>query len=80
MEIIRDLIQHNPGNAVPFFALGGAFLVAIFAIVAGTISSIFRSRAREQSRREIAAYIAEGSISPAEGERLMKAGNSGPCG
>ena len=29
--------------------------------------------ARERSRREIAAYIAEGSIRPEQGERLMKA-------
>jgi hypothetical protein len=64
----------NSSNGVVFFVVGGAFLVAIIGIVSNTISCIAKSRAREQSRREIAAYIAEGSISPAEGERLMTAG------
>ena len=36
-------------------------------------TAILTGHARERSRREIAAYIAEGSISPEQGERLMKA-------
>lgn len=63
-------------NAVVFFVVGGSFLIAIVGIIAGTMSTVARTKAREQSRREIAAYIAEGSISPAEGERLMAAGKS----
>lgn len=39
-----------------------------------TIGSVLRSNGREKTRREIAAYIAEGSMSPEQGERLMKAG------
>jgi len=35
---------------------------------------VLQTRSREASRREIAAYIAEGSMTPAEGERLMIAG------
>ena len=31
------------------------------------------NNARERSRREIAAYIAEGSMTPDQGERLMRA-------
>lgn len=38
-----------------------------------------RSTAREKTRREIAAYIAEGSMSPEQGERLMKAGEAKKC-
>jgi hypothetical protein len=49
-------------------------LIAMLAIVMGSIRSTLRTRQREQSRREIAAYIAEGSMTPAEGERLMAAG------
>jgi hypothetical protein len=33
---------------------------------------------RERSRREIAAYIAEGSISPEQGERLLRANINHP--
>lgn len=58
--------------------------VLIIAIVAGAIlissvtkqvSSVLKARARERSRREIAAYIAEGSMTPEQGERLMRAGD-----
>lgn len=31
---------------------------------------------RERSRREIAAYVAEGTITPDQGERIMRAGTS----
>jgi hypothetical protein len=37
------------------------------------ITTVVANQARERSRREIAAYIAEGSLSPEQGERLMKA-------
>jgi hypothetical protein len=40
-----------------------------------TIGSMVRSSAREKTRREIAAYIAEGSMTPEQGERLMRAGD-----
>jgi hypothetical protein len=36
-------------------------------------TAVLTGHTRERSRREIAAYIAEGSISPEQGERLMKA-------
>ncbi len=50
-------------------------LVGIVAIVFGTITSMLKSIARERTRREIAAYIAEGSMTPEQGEKLMKAGH-----
>jgi hypothetical protein len=37
------------------------------------ITAVLTTHAKERSRREIAAYIAEGSLSPDQGERLMKA-------
>lgn len=45
-----------------------------FWVALGTIQRIAQTNARERSRREIAAYIAEGSMTPEQGERLMKAG------
>lgn len=50
-------------------------MVGIVAIVAGVVRSVLVNGAKERSRREIAAYIAEGSMSPEQGERLMAAGN-----
>jgi hypothetical protein len=61
--------------------------VLVIAIIAGAIlasslgrqaASVLKARAREQSRREIAAYIAEGSMTPEQGERLMRAGERPP--
>jgi len=57
--------------------IGGS--IAIIAILCGTITSMLKQLSRERSRREIAAYIAEGSMTPADGERLMKAGPKEDC-
>ncbi len=48
--------------------------VAIVWIIFGSIVRVFGSVQREHTRREIAAYIAEGSMTPDQGERLLKAG------
>ena len=37
------------------------------------LTSILTTQAKERSRREIAAYVAEGSLSPEQGERLVRA-------
>jgi len=47
--------------------------VAIVAIVGGISASVLNTRSRERSRREIAAYIAEGSMTAEQGEKLMRA-------
>ncbi len=54
------------------WVVGGG--IAITAILSGAVKSVITSNARERSRREIAAYIAEGSMTPEQGEKLMKAG------
>ncbi len=51
-------------------------IIALVWLVLSTASSMHKTAARERTRREIAAYIAEGSITPEQGERLMKAGKS----
>ena len=45
----------------------------VVSIIAGTIGKTIQSAARERTKRDIAAYIAEGSMTPEQGERLMKA-------
>ena len=59
---------------IPLVAVGGAFTVAIFGIVSGTVKHTVRTRQREESRREIAAYVAEGSITPEDAQKLLEAG------
>jgi hypothetical protein len=50
--------------------------IVFVAVGFGCVKEIVKTRAREYSRREIAAYIAEGSMTPEQGERLMRAGAS----
>ena len=61
------------GALIPLVAIVGGLSVGIIAIVAGTISSISNRKQREESRREIAAYVAEGSMSPDDAATLLAA-------
>lgn len=54
--------------------VGGA--ITIVAIISTSVSGMVRAAVTERTRREIAAYIAEGSMTPDQGERLMKAGKA----
>ena len=54
------------------FVTGGT--IAVVAIVFSALKSMVIATHREKSRREIAAYIAEGSMTPEQGEKLMNAG------
>lgn len=64
-ELIHSLDEYIVGVIIG--------VVCIVGMTLKTITMIVTSMGREKSRREIAAYIAEGSISPEQGERLMKA-------
>jgi hypothetical protein len=49
----------------------------IFGIVfVRTVYSTVRAVSRERTRREVAAYIAEGAMTPEQAERLMRAGEA----
>lgn len=68
---MRELIEVLGENVtvVVIIAIGSVMLIGT---VMRHLSAMFIASAREKSRREIAAYIAEGSISPDQGERLIK--------
>ncbi len=50
-------------------------VIVLFKTVARMITNIHV----EHTRREIAAYIAEGSMTPEQGERLLNSGKSRGC-
>ncbi len=55
--------------------LGGIFIVfLIVAVVVEERRKVIQLREREETRREIAAYVAEGSMSPEDAERILTAG------
>lgn len=66
-----QIFQEEPWLLVPLVAIGGGFVCAICGMITCTIKKVSTAKQFEQSRREIAAYVAEGSMSPDEGERLL---------
>lgn len=59
-----------------FLVVGAAGASTALILFVGL--EFYRTRQREQTRREIAAYVAEGSITPSDGERLMRAAAHDP--
>lgn len=59
---------------IPIIAIVGGVAAWIIHMIMWTIKETHATKQREQSRREIAAYIAEGTMTPEQGERLMAAG------
>jgi hypothetical protein len=59
---------------IPLLAITCGTIIAIVAITFTALRTIFVSRAREQSRRELAAYVAEGTLDPDKAVALLEAG------
>ncbi|MCK4874122.1 MAG: hypothetical protein KAS72_15470 [Phycisphaerales bacterium] len=76
MDSLFGILENDPELMIPILGIAFGCTVGIVAIIATNMASVRRTRAREQSRREIAAYIAEGSMTPEQGERLLEAGNA----
>ncbi len=60
---------------VPIIAIAGGLLFAAFCIGCGTIKSISVTRSRESTKREMAAYVAEGTVQPDDAVRMLTAGS-----
>lgn len=74
MSLFPMLLAGFESESIPVVAIVGGVTIALVSIVLGSIKQIIQSREREKTRREVAAYVAEGSITPADGERLLTAG------
>lgn len=62
------------GEVIGIITVLGMFVIGLVMVATKATRDLTRTKEREQSRREIAAYVAEGSITAEEGERLMNAG------
>jgi hypothetical protein len=71
-EVVQSLIDRN--MIIPILAISGGLVVAIISILATNIRASVVGREREAARREIAAYVAEGSMTPEQAERILAAG------
>ena len=70
-EFLHKLAQdpaQTAGLLMGFIALGGGFFIAIIAIVGG----LRNAREAERTRREVAAYVAEGSMSAEDASLILK--------
>lgn len=81
---MNGLSLDNLNDNIAVIAVCGGLLIALVSVIGSFVQGAVRTRAREQTRREVAAYVAEGSMSADEGERLLKAGltpkdRSGGC-
>ena len=62
------------GNLIPILAIALGCGVGVVGIIGGTVGGIMKTRARELTRRELAAYVAEGSIDPDKAVAMLNAG------
>lgn len=70
--LTANVFEQLADGPLPVFAIGGA--IAIIAIISTTARKIAVSRALEQTRRELAAYVAEGTLDPDKAIEMLKAG------
>lgn len=56
------------------FGMGG--LVLLIWIVARHVADVLKTRQVQQTKREVAAYVAEGSITPEDAVRLLSSDSS----
>lgn len=74
-----DEFLNGLGDNIGMFAIGGT-VVACFIMM--SIVQVVQTRAKERTRREVAAYVAEGSMTTDEAERILCAGGDAaakPC-
>lgn len=63
-------VTANNDNVQMFMGITVVVIVTAIVVTGRTI----RAASRERTKREIAAYIAEGSMTPEQGDRLIKSG------
>lgn len=74
MDRIFDIIEQDPEFLIGLLGVCGGLAIVAISIVTRALVSAARTAQRERSRRELAAYIAEGTMSPEVAERMMEAG------
>jgi len=73
MDSMLHNITANTGSFMFLMIFGVGGFVAVAAIFLSMIKEVSISREREKSRREVAAYVAEGSMTPEDAERILTA-------
>lgn len=66
----------NEDTLIPIVAIVCGCMVAMTAIIFTSVRAIAVGRAREQTKRELAAYVAEGTLDPEKAVSMINAGRS----
>ncbi len=59
------------GELIALVAVGGGLTLLTILAIGSVFASITQNRQREQTARELAAYVAEGTMEPGDAERLL---------
>ncbi len=78
LPILADISDTIAQELMPLVAVTGGLLVAIIAIITTQVRGAMKTSQVERTRREIAAYVAEGSIAPEDGHRMMATSGQEP--
>ncbi len=62
------------GNFIPILAITLGCGVGVVGIIGGTIGGILKTRSKEMTKRELAAYVAEGTLDPDKAVMMLNAG------
>ncbi len=62
------------GTLIPILAITLGCGVGLVAIIGGTLGGIMKTRAKEMTKRELAAYVAEGTLDPDKAVNMLNAG------
>ncbi len=68
----QDLLRED--NFLAIVAISMGCLTGMVAIVGCLIGGVMRTRAREATKRELAAYVAEGTLDPDQAVAMIDAG------
>lgn len=72
-DLLHEIID-RPHVFLPLLIAGSILLGGVVK----SITAVLTTNSRERTKREIAAYIAEGSMSPEQAEKILRAGNQDP--
>jgi hypothetical protein len=74
-ELLSDLARR--GDLIPLLAIAGGLGIGAIAVVCGGIRSVAISRAREETKRELVAHVAGGTLDAPTAIGIIEAGRTG---
>lgn len=77
-DFVNDLM--NKDDLIPIIAIVGGLFVGAIWIIIGTVHAMVVGTAREKTKRELAAYVASGTLDADKAIAMIKAGVDGSAG